>query len=70
MKRIKTRLFNKALKKYKKIYPCAKSRGFQDCYTQHKDILYFWYNTEDENTHVETEKLRWLEPNLYTLLSR
>lgn len=57
MKRIKTRLFKKAKKKHKKIFPCAKSGGFQDCYTLHNNILYFWYNTEDDNTHVELEKL-------------
>ncbi len=57
MKQIKTRLFKKALKRHKKIFPCAKSRSFQECYTYYNKTLYFWYNTEDMNTHVEVEKL-------------
>ncbi len=54
---IKETLFKKAVKKYKKIFPCSRSRRFKDCFTVYEDTLYFWFNTKDQNTHVEFKKL-------------
>jgi hypothetical protein len=54
----KTRMIKKAEKMHKKIYPCAEKTHLKDCFTNNKDFLCFWYNTEDHSTHVITEALR------------
>lgn len=57
MKLVKKRLLEKAVRKYKRIYPCAKSKRFRNCYTQNDDVMYFWFVTEDKSTHIVSEKL-------------
>ncbi len=54
---IKERLMERAKKKYKRIFPCSKSRKFKDCYTRHDKNLYFWFDTKDRNTHMVYEKV-------------
>lgn len=58
MNEIKTRMIQKAEKLHKKIFPCALKNGLDECFTNTKDFLFFWYNTEDHSTHVITEELR------------
>lgn len=49
------RLIKKALKKYKKISPVGGRKSFHECFTRSKNRLYFWFDTEDRSTHIETE---------------
>jgi len=57
MERIKMMLMERAKRKYKRIFPCAKSRRFKDCFTRYNRTLYFWFDTEDHNTHIVSEKI-------------
>ena len=57
MNELKTRMIKKAEKKHKKIFPCAKKTQFEECFTKNNDFVFFWYNTEDQSTHVITEVL-------------
>lgn len=55
--RLKMMLMERAKRRYKRIFPCAKSRKFENCFTRHRKTLYFWFDTKDRNTHVVYEKL-------------
>ena len=35
------------------ITPCSGKEKLDDCFTEADGMLYFWYNTPDNNTHVE-----------------
>jgi hypothetical protein len=35
-----------------KIFPCGENGQLEDCFTIAENILFFWFNTEDNNTHV------------------
>jgi len=54
---IQLRLIEKAIAKYKKIFPCGGTIQLEDCFTIDENKLFFWFNTEDNNTHVIEEKL-------------
>lgn len=58
MERIKTIMIKEAKKKHKKIYPCPKNKDLDSCFTKNKDMLLFWYNTEDNSTHLITKKVK------------
>ena len=58
MNDLQSRMIKKAEKIHKKIYPCAMKTELDQCFTNNKDFLFFWYNTEDHSTHVITESLR------------
>jgi hypothetical protein len=49
------KLYRKAVAKHEKIFPCKSKKNFQECFTISGDKLLFWYNTEDNSTHVQTE---------------
>jgi hypothetical protein len=50
------KLYRKAVAKHEKIYPCKSKKSFQECFTISGDKLLFWYNTEDNSTHVQAEE--------------
>ncbi len=52
MSEYETALIDKAVALHQKIYPCAKKERLADCFTRHENRLFFWYNTEDQSTHV------------------
>ncbi|MBN1602252.1 MAG: hypothetical protein JW915_11625 [Chitinispirillaceae bacterium] len=52
MSELENTLIDKAVALHQKIYPCAKKERFADCFTIHENRLFFWYNTEDQSTHV------------------
>ncbi|MDD5674818.1 MAG: hypothetical protein PHC61_11680 [Chitinivibrionales bacterium] len=56
-KEIRQRMIQRALALHKKIYPCANRRKLQDCFTSEEDRIFFWFNTEDQTTHVLYEDL-------------
>jgi hypothetical protein len=49
---IKSGMIKEARKKHKKIYPVAKNRTLNDCFSDEDDSTIFWYNTKDGSTHV------------------
>jgi hypothetical protein len=51
-------LVHKANEKHTQIYPCPPRNDFEQCFTREKNRLFFWYNTEDQSTHVLTADLR------------
>jgi hypothetical protein len=57
MSNLKKIMIKKAKNRYKKILPCGKKANFEDCFTVEKNKLLFWFNTEDQSTHVESTEL-------------
>jgi hypothetical protein len=49
---LKRKLLTRAFKRYRKVYPCASVKNFSECYSIYNNKIYFWFNTEDGNTHV------------------
>ncbi|MCX7727367.1 MAG: hypothetical protein N2053_11040 [Chitinispirillaceae bacterium] len=58
MEEIKNIMIKEAKKRHKKIYPCARMKNLDECFTKSRDILFFWYNTEDNSTHVITKEIK------------
>jgi hypothetical protein len=52
MNTIKKTMIKKAKSRFKKILPCGQRRDFDECFTVENDKVFFWFNTEDESTHV------------------
>lgn len=50
-------LIDKAIDKHGTIYPCANMVYLTDCFTNYDGKWIFWYNTEDNSTHVVTEEV-------------
>lgn len=51
------KLIARALGKHERIFPCAQKQCMTDCFTEIGDQLFFWFNTEDNSTHVITENI-------------
>jgi hypothetical protein len=49
---IKIELIIRAVKEYRKIYPCGIKRDLFECFTQLGNNVFFWFNTEDDSTHL------------------
>jgi hypothetical protein len=49
---LKKIMIKKAKDRYKKIRPCGRRRKLDECFTVEDDRLCFWFNTEDQSTHV------------------
>ena len=56
MKQLKQKLLQRAIKEHSKIQLCS-DKSFDECFTQEKGKLYFWFNNEDGNTHVISEDI-------------
>lgn len=46
------KLFKKARDIYKNITPCGSKKSFDECFTEYEDKLFFWFDTEDDSTHI------------------
>lgn len=57
MDRLKFDLIRKALRAYKRIYPCGTRNSFSECFTFQDDNLLFWFDTEDHSTHLLVENI-------------
>ena len=57
MNEIKQILINRAKSKFKQIHPCSTKEKLRDCFTVEGDKMIFWFNTEDETTHILTQDL-------------
>ena len=58
MENLEKVLIKKAKNEYKKIFPCSHRVKLEECITRDKERIYLWFNTEDESTHVVTEKIQ------------
>ncbi len=50
-------LIRHAFKIHKTIFPCGRSNLFSESFTIENEILVFWFNTDDETTHVISKKV-------------
>jgi hypothetical protein len=57
MNEIKTNMIAEATNDYTKIFPCGNKVSFEECFTRNGDQLLFWFNTEDQSTHVIAKTL-------------
>ncbi len=57
MSETKMKLIQRALDKHEKIFPCGDAALLEECFTVAEDRLLFWYNTEDDSTHLLEEVL-------------
>ncbi len=48
-------LIKKAIEKYGVIRPSGTKTSFKECFTSDAGKLVFWFNTEDDSTHVVIE---------------
>jgi len=48
------RMIDEALKRHRKIYPCSDKTDLRQCFTRDEKHYLFWFNTEDNSTHVIT----------------
>ena len=53
----KKNLMKRAQDRHCNIFPCGKNKDLHDCFTTYGDLLLFWLNTEDETTHLMSEKI-------------
>lgn len=52
MSKREMKLIKKARDKYKKIFPCEGKDSLSECFTTHDNKIFFWFNTEDQSTHL------------------
>ncbi|NLG16755.1 MAG: hypothetical protein GX556_05425 [Fibrobacter sp.] len=52
MNELKLRLIKEASQRHNKIFPCSHKEHLSDCFTWQDNLIFFWYNTEDQSTHV------------------
>lgn len=53
MNELKDNMLKKAMERYRTIFPCWPRQNIQDCFTVEGTKLCFWFNTEDDSTHLE-----------------
>jgi hypothetical protein len=46
-----------AWERFTHIAPCPTRETLEDCFTVENNYIMFWFNTDDQSTHVITEKL-------------
>jgi hypothetical protein len=52
MTELEKNLLSQANEMHSKIFPCAARKEFAQCFTMDRGKLCFWYNTEDQSTHL------------------
>ncbi len=57
MNRIKKDLMEAARQQYSKIFPCGSMDRVEDGFTVEGKLLLFWFNTEDNSTHLLTQEI-------------
>lgn len=46
------RIIRRAIRKYHRVFPCLGKTSLEECFTQQEGKVFFWFNTEDCDTHV------------------
>lgn len=57
MNELKYEMISEATQSFAAIYPCGDKKTLEDCFTMNGDQLLFWFNTEDQSTHIITKPL-------------
>jgi hypothetical protein len=57
MNELKYEMISEATQNFATIYPCGNKKTLEDCFTMNGDQLLFWFNTEDQSTHIITKPL-------------
>ncbi|MBD3390396.1 MAG: hypothetical protein GF418_00140 [Chitinivibrionales bacterium] len=57
MNELKKKMIAEARRQHRVIYPCASHQSLDDCFTVERNSVIFWFNTEDQSTHLVVEKL-------------
>ena len=55
---LKRKLIRKAKRKHSSIFPCARKKNLNACFTRVDDRLLLWYNTHDKSTHVVSARVK------------
>jgi hypothetical protein len=55
---LKRDMIAEAMEKYKNIFPTQSKTSLNECFTAESGKLLFWFNTEDESTHVITRNIK------------
>ena len=53
----KMRLIERAIESHERIFPCGNATMLEECFTVNENKLLFWFNTEDDSTHLLEEVL-------------
>ena len=53
MSELQHTMLKQARERYRTIFPCWPRGSFNECFTVEGDKLCFWFNTEDDSTHLE-----------------
>lgn len=54
---IEENLISEATALHSTIFPCSAQGEFEYCFTRDDEKVYFWFNTEDQSTHVISAEL-------------
>lgn len=54
---VQMELIQMAIDRHEKIFPCGNASFLGECFTTTDDKLLFWYNTEDDSTHLMEQSL-------------
>ncbi len=57
MTSVKDKMIKRAVQEYGKIFPCGELEKLNECFTQTKEAMLFWFNTEDNSTHLLKESI-------------
>jgi hypothetical protein len=57
MSEIKERMIRQAMMQYGTICLPSSKSSFSDCFSFENNTLIFWFNTEDNSTHLIAEKI-------------
>ena len=57
MEDVKFQIVQAAREKHRTIFPCVGKQSFEECFTHDNGKLLFWFNTEDNSTHLMAERL-------------
>lgn len=52
MNEMQNKMILEAKQSFKAIYPCGQKKELSECFTQMGDQLLFWFNTDDQSTHI------------------
>jgi hypothetical protein len=53
----KAQLIEQARRQYRRIFPCSTNRDLDDCFTIEGSKVLFWFNTDDDSTHMVTSDM-------------
>ncbi len=62
MNEIKYRMITEAIENYNSIFPSGNNASLEDCFSINGDQLFFWFNTEDQSTHLIVKSLHNTNP--------